>query len=208
MCRALDDEACLLILPGHSLRFPTTPLVTWIQEVLEATIATISSQKFNGYTHSAGTPAARAAVAKRYSNDVTTLSADDVIITCGASQAILLSMQILCNPGDKILIPRPGFSLYETVAGHLGAEAVTYSLVPERSWEADVDQLEKLVDAKTRAILINNPGNPTGSNYSRQHIENLIAFAKKHKLPIIADEIYGMFFYFGLHDLSLLQDDG
>lgn len=65
-----------------------------------------------------------------------------------------------------------------------------YSLLPERKWEADMEHLESLIDERTAALVVTNPSNPCGSVYSRQHILQLVALARRYKLPIIADEIY------------------
>lgn len=171
--------------------------------VIQALVNSATSNNFNGYTHSAGAPGARAAVAKHLSTAHTTFTADDIIITSGASQAILLGVQIFCNPGDTVLIPKPGFSLYETVAGHLGVNAAMYDLRSDKQWEVDFTSLEnQLAQAKekkssVKCIVINNPGNPTGSNYSLEHINALVAFASKHHLPIIADEIYAHMVFSG-----------
>ena len=167
------------------------------QAVLDAAAAAVTSNKFNGYTHSHGAPPVRAAVAKYASSAKTPYVADDVYIGCGASQALLFAIQLLCNPGDEILIPVPGFPLYETIACHIGAKAVKYQLLAERSWEADVSALDALVTPKTRCLLINNPGNPTGSNYSLEHVTALADFARRHKLPVIADEIYAHMVFAG-----------
>ena len=99
-------------------------------------------------------------------------------------------MKALLNPGDNILLPQPGFALYETIAKHYGSECKYYDLTPETGWEADVAQLEGLIDARTKCILINNPSNPCGSVFSKTHLESLLAVAERHHLPIISDEIY------------------
>jgi len=165
--------------------------------VTQAVIDVVTSNKFNGYAPAHGALDVRQAIAEFITTEATKFTADDVFVTSGASHAILIAMQLLLNPGDKILTPKPGFSLYETIAGHLGATAVLYPLLPSKSWELDLEATEQLVDDKVKAILINNPGNPTGSNYSEEHIKDIVAFARKHKLPIISDEIYANMVFFG-----------
>lgn len=79
---------------------------------------------------------------------------------------------------------------YETILTHRGVEPRFYRLQPERNWEADVKHMRSLCDANTAAILVNNPSNPCGSNYSEAHLRDIIAFADEKRLPIIVDEIY------------------
>lgn len=103
-----------------------------------------------------GTHAARDAVARKYSvPDKAPLTADDVILTNGCSGALEICFSVLCNPGTNILLPRPGFSLYASLAEIKYVEARFYDLVPERNWEADLEQMESLIDDKTAAILVN-----------------------------------------------------
>jgi len=99
-------------------------------------------------------------------------------------------MTAVADRGENILILRPGFPLYRTVCAHYEITAKEYRLVPERLWEADLEHMESLIDNNTRAILINNPSNPTGSNYSKKHLLDILALAHRYKLPIITDEIY------------------
>lgn len=115
----------------------------------------------------------------------------DVVIASGCSGALDLAISVLLNPGDNMLIPKPAFALYQTLAEAKGIAVKHYALLPERSWEVDLEHLESLIDARTRAILVNNPSNPCGSVYSREHLLAILAIAEKHKLPVIADEIYG-----------------
>eukprot|EP00397_Hematodinium_sp_SG-2012_P030181 GEMP01031945.1.p1 GENE.GEMP01031945.1~~GEMP01031945.1.p1 ORF type:complete len:408 (+),score=89.60 GEMP01031945.1:134-1357(+) len=146
----------------------------------------------NGYLHSCGAENARAAIAKKFGvNRRFPITAHDVVITAGCSQALDLAFTVLANPGEhNVLLPRPGFSLYITLCASKGIEMRFYDLVPDKQWEIDLEHMESLIDANTSAILINNPSNPCGSNFSRTHLENILAVAQKHKLPLISDEIY------------------
>eukprot|EP01064_Diplonema_japonicum_P002357 TRINITY_DN11487_c0_g1_i1.p1 TRINITY_DN11487_c0_g1~~TRINITY_DN11487_c0_g1_i1.p1 ORF type:complete len:294 (+),score=84.13 TRINITY_DN11487_c0_g1_i1:1114-1995(+) len=94
------------------------------------------------------------------------------------------------EPGDNILLPNPGFSLYKTICDSKGFECNFYNLLPEKNWECDLDHMRTLVNSKTRAVFINNPSNPCGSNFSKQHLLDIIKVAEEFKLPIISDEIY------------------
>lgn len=150
----------------------------------------IQSGKANGYSMSMGSVEARAAVAKRYSTLTSLLSEDDVVLTSGASGALEIAIGALANEGDNILLPRPGFPLFQTISENLGVECRYYRVNSERSWEIELQDLMELADARTAAIVINNPSNPCGSVFSESHIEDLLAMALLLKLPIIADEVY------------------
>jgi tyrosine aminotransferase len=177
-----------------------------VPEILEESMkAAISSGQYNGYAPSTGAIAARQAVAARYSYPNTKfyshlaqynlpgngeLSVNDVLLCSGCSGALTIVIECLLNVGENLLIPRPGFSLYATICGRNQINYKYYNLLAEKNWEIDLTQLESLIDSKTRAILINNPSNPNGSNFSLQHIQALLKLAEKYRLPIIADEVY------------------
>eukprot|EP00461_Guttulinopsis_vulgaris_P002615 UN02616 len=156
-----------------------------------------------------GAPAARAAIAKFMQRDGVDYKPEDIVITSGASQAILLVLQLLCNPGDCFLIPTPGFSLYETICGHLGVTALEYRLNADKDWEMDLEHIAELVEKaradgkQVKGIIINNPGNPTGSNYSLAHLTAFQKVADKYQLPVVADEIYAYMLFKGLNFYSI-----
>lgn len=87
-------------------------------------------------------------------------------------------------------MPSPGFPLFQPICENLGVEWGVYRLDPERNWEIDFDSVEKLIDSRTKAILVNNPSNPCGSCWTREHQEAILALADKHKIPLICDEVY------------------
>ncbi|CAN2389446.1 L-tyrosine:2-oxoglutarate aminotransferase activity [Pristimantis euphronides] len=169
-------------------------------EVVRAMKDAIDSQKYNGYAPSIGYQCARDVIAKHYTCSDAPLEAKDVILTSGCSQAIELALAVLANPGQNILVPRPGFSLYKTLALSLGVEVKLYNLLPEKSWEIDLKHMESLVDDKTACIIINNPSNPCGSVFSKKHLQKIVAAASRQCVPILADEIYGdMVFEYGAY---------
>jgi len=173
----------------------------------ESVIQNIKTRKFNGYAHSAGYPDSKKAVAEYYNSPESPLTQDDVVLTSGCSGALELAMSVLANEGDNILLPAPGFSLYQTMCDYKGIAHKFYHLNPAKNWEIDLGHLESLIDSKTVAILVNNPSNPCGSVYSKEHLTDILKLAERHHLPIIADEIYGdMVFkgntFYGLGTLS------
>jgi tyrosine aminotransferase len=118
-----------------------------------------------------------------------------------------MSITALSEPGQNILIPCPGFGLYTCLAGARGLDCRLYRLVPDRLWEVDLEDLESKIDSQTAAIIVNNPSNPCGSSYSRQHLCDILAVAERHRLPIIADETYAWMEFPGqeFHMLSSLS---
>ncbi|KAF7225184.1 tyrosine aminotransferase, partial [Nothobranchius furzeri] len=158
--------------------------------VLQAMKDAIDSQKFNGYAPSVGYLQSRQAVANFYSCPEAPLQAEDVILTSGCSQAIELVINVFCNPGDNILVPCPGFSLYKTLAVSMGIKVKLYNLLPEKSWEIDLQHMESLIDERTSCLIVTNPSNPCGSVFKKEHLQKILKVASKHCVPILADEIY------------------
>lgn len=177
------------------------------ESALDALCTNIRSAKYNGYPPSAGYPEARKAIAKRYPGHAKfPISGDDVFLASGASHAIQMAFDALLNPGDNVLLPCPGFSLYKTLCDSKGYDARFYKLRPEDGWQCDLADMRAQVNNRTRAIFINNPSNPCGSNFTREHVEAIVALAEELRLPIITDEIYAdMAFdggFFSAADLS------
>lgn len=171
-------------------------------EVTQAMKEALDSGRYNGYAPSVGYQSCREAVAAYYNCPEAPLEAQDVILTSGCSQAIELALAVLANPGQNILVPRPGFSLYKTLALSMGIEVKLYNLMPEKSWEIDLKHLESLVDEKTACVIVNNPSNPCGSVFSKSHLQKILAVASRQCVPILADEIYGDMIRDGLIRLS------
>ncbi|XP_052816861.1 tyrosine aminotransferase-like isoform X2 [Mya arenaria] len=178
------------------------------EEVENAVVKSIKQRKYNGYGPSTGYEQARQAVADYSSSETSHVDAKDVVLTSGCSGALDLCITCLANPGQNILIPCPGFSIYKTLAESIGVKVKHYSLLPERSWEIDLNYLESLIDDNTAAIIVNSPSNPCGSVYSRKHLQDILRVAEMHKVPIIADEIYEHFVFSGTeyHSLASLTD--
>ncbi|EDV19635.1 uncharacterized protein TRIADDRAFT_33190 [Trichoplax adhaerens] len=118
------------------------------------------------------------------------VSSKNVYITSGCSSAIEIALRVLSDANDNILIPCPGFTLYGVLSRHRDVEIREYRLLPEQSWNVDLDHLESLIDDRTKLIVVVNPSNPCGSVYSKDHLEDIIKVAEKHRIPILADEIY------------------
>ncbi|XP_021715981.1 tyrosine aminotransferase-like [Chenopodium quinoa] len=157
----------------------------------DAVVATLRSATSNCYATTYGLPPARKAVADYISKDLPyKLSADDIHLTAGCKQAIQLAITSLATPGSNILLPKPTFAMYDAAAAYTGLKVQQYDLLPERGWEVDIDSVEALADSNTVAIVVINPGNPSGSVYTRQHLQKVAETARKLGLLVIADEVY------------------
>lgn len=160
--------------------------------VKDSVVQTLESHKFNGYSPTVGLPQTRKAISEYLSKDLPyKLSQDDVYITAGCTQAIEVAISILAKPNANILVPKPGFPIYELCAAFRNVEIRHFNLVPEKGWEVDLDEVNAIADHNTVAIVIINPGNPCGNVYSYQHLKQIAETAKKHKILVIADEVYG-----------------
>jgi tyrosine aminotransferase len=141
-----------------------------------------------------------------YSKHQGIVTADDIILTSGCSHALEMATLTLVSPGENILIPRPCYN-YKTWIDGMKIETKAYNLVPEKNWNVDLTHLESLIDDKTKAIMVNSPGNPCGNVFSKNHILEILSVAERNNLPIIADEIYEHFVYPGIeyHSFSALS---
>lgn len=158
----------------------------------DAVVDALQSQKFNGYSPTVGLPQTRRAIAEYLSRDLPyKLSSDDVFVTSGCTQAIDVALAMLARPGANVLLPRPGFPIYELCAAFRHIEVRHYDLLPNKSWEVDLDAIQTLADRNTVAMVIINPGNPCGNVYTDQHLREIAETAEKLKILVIADEVYG-----------------
>lgn len=161
------------------------------------------------YSRSEGSEQYREKIAQYYKRKSIAVSAQDIVVTTGGSEALLFAMGSVCNAGDEVIIPEPFYANYN---GFARASDVT--VVPVVSGIEDnfalppIADFEKHITPKTKAILICNPGNPTGYLYSKQEIQSLVALVKKHDLFLIADEVYREFTYDGAPHYSIMQEPG
>ena len=145
----------------------------------------------NYYSASEGLKELREAVAEK-ENIVNRaqIEARYVVITQGISEAIMLLMAAMVNPGDEVLMPGPCYSPYLTYAKFFEGKPVTYRTIEENGWTPDLVDLEKKVTERTRLIVVINPSNPTGSVYSEEDVLKTLEIAAAHNIPVAADEIY------------------
>ncbi|KAJ8920762.1 hypothetical protein NQ315_004902 [Exocentrus adspersus] len=162
------------------------------EETVQAVISVIEDGLCNGYAPSIGYEDARAAVAEYLSHDGVDVRSRDIILCSGCSSSLEHCITVLADgtKNHNILMPRPGFPIYRTLAETIGVTVRYYNLIPENNWEVDLDHLESQIDQNTTAIVLNNPSNPCGSNYSEEHLRNILEIAYRRRVPVIADEIY------------------
>lgn len=145
---------------------------------------------FTGYASSAGLFEAREAVADYASSLGVRTSADDVIMTSGASEGADLVLTALLNPGDEVLLPAPGYPLYDAILNKLDARPRYYRLYEDLGWQPNIEEIKQLVTPRTRAIVLINPSNPTGAIIRDEITSAILNFASENKLVIISDEVY------------------
>lgn len=121
----------------------------------------------------------------------------EIIVTIGGQEALYLSMAAILNPGDEVLVPDPGYPVYTSQALGLGAVPRPYGLSSEGGFTPDIAEMEMLVSNRTRALVLNSPGNPTGQLFPRDTLAELAAFADRHDLVVISDEVYESIVYDG-----------
>lgn len=161
------------------------------------------------YTHSAGIGSYREALARFYTERGLPLTAEQIIVTTGGSEAILMGMLATCDQGDQIIVPEPYYANYNGFATEAGVEIVPVrSLIEEDFALPPIAEFEKLITPKTRGILICNPNNPTGYLYSEEEILQLREIVLRHDLFLMADEVYSDFCYDGARHHSVLALEG
>lgn len=137
------------------------------------------------------------------------LSADDIIITTGGSEAVLFAFMSCLNPGDEIIIPEPAYANYMAFAISAGAVIRTVSTSIEEGFSLPkVEQFEELINERTRGILICNPNNPTGYLYTRKEMNRIRDIVKKYDLFLFSDEVYREFIYTGSPYISACHLEG
>jgi alanine-synthesizing transaminase len=159
------------------------------EHIVEA-VARAVKNSFTGYSNSAGLLEAREAVAA-YATDLgAPTSPDDVIITSGASEAADILLTALLDANDEVLIPAPGYPIYPAILSKLGATARYYRLDGANAWQPSIDEIRSLINKRTRALILINPNNPTGSIIPDETTKQLLELAMRNDILLIADEVY------------------
>lgn len=176
------------------------------KHIVEAVIEAMHNRK-NGYAPSSGIPEAIEAVRKDAEERKGIKNIQDICITTGAAEAIEICLSALLNKGDNILLPTPGYPLYNAIEAKLELESNPYYLDEDNGWLPDVDDIKSKINDKTRAIVLINPNNPTGAVYTRELLEQIIEVAKKNNLVIFSDEIYDKLIFDDAEMVSIASID-
>lgn len=161
------------------------------------------------YSNSAGIAELREKAAADYCKQGIEVTAAQVLVTTAGSESLSIALSIICNPGDEVIIPEPLYANYIGFAAGTGINVVPITTHIENNFALPgSEEFAKRITDRTRAIIICNPGNPTGSTYDREQLESLLKLARDNNLYIIADEVYREFYFDGDRPVSVLQLDG
>jgi len=161
------------------------------------------------YARSEGSEEYRTKLANYYATNNIHVNANNIVATTGGSEALLFTIGSITDQGDEVIIPEPFYANYNGFATASGVNVVpVISKIEDNFALPKIEEFEKLITKKTKAILICNPGNPTGYLYSKEEIEKLKQIVLKHDLFLIADEVYREFVYDGLQHHSIMSEEG
>ncbi|MBF1626887.1 MAG: pyridoxal phosphate-dependent aminotransferase [Prevotella sp.] len=166
-------------------------------------------RKILEYSPSQGNLSYRKKLCDFYKKFNINVTPDDIIITSGGSEAVLFSFMSCLNPGDEIIIPEPAYANYMAFAISAGAKIKTIATSIEEGFALPkVEQFEKLINERTRAIMICNPNNPTGYLYTRREMNQIRDLVKKYDLYLFSDEVYREYIYTGSPYISAMHLQG
>lgn len=175
--------------------------------IVEAGVAALK----NGFTHygpSAGLPEVRQAIIDEVNRSRgLKLGPHHVVVTPGAKPILFFTALAAIETGDEVIYPDPGFPIYESVISFVGGKPVPIPLRESNDFQIDIDELRGLITSRTRMIILNSPGNPTGGVLSHEQLAAIAELAVKHDLWVLSDEIYGRIVYDDKHE-SITQFDG
>jgi alanine-synthesizing transaminase len=169
--------------------------------IVENTYKAMLANK-NGYSPSSGIKEAVEAI-EHEANRKGIDNILDVFVTTGASEAIDICLTALVNQGENVLTPTPGYPLYTAIQSKLMTMENPYYLDEDKGWQPDIEDIKSKINDKTRAIVLINPNNPTGSLYSQEVLQQIIDIALEHNLVIFADEIYDKLLFDGKKHISI-----
>jgi alanine-synthesizing transaminase len=166
---------------------PTRVGISWPEDVLAA-LADPAGRVYEPAP--LGLPPARAAVALDLARRGARLGPERVVLTASTSEAYAFLFKLLCDPGDEVLVPRPGYPLFDFLAGLEGVRARPYALEHDGGWRLDVDSVRAALTPRTRAVVLVSPGNPTGAYLKVDERRALEALAGERGLALVADEVF------------------
>ncbi len=133
---------------------------------------------------------------------------ENVFVTVGGKGVMVYAIMALVNPGDEVIVPDPGYPIYESITRFVGGTPVPIPIRQSNEFRLDVDELASLITPRTKVLVINSPANPTGGVLTRGDIERIAEFAQRHDLVVLSDEIYARILYDGAEHVSIASLDG
>ncbi len=177
------------------------------ENIKQAGIKAIQNNETH-YTPAPGIPKFREIIAEKTSaRSCTTYTMEDVVVMPAAKPIMFHMINALIDEGDEVIIPNPGFPIYESVVNYLGGTSVPLPLMEETQFNFSLEELEKLITPKTKMIIVNSPQNPTGGVLTKETLEGVARLAVKHDLWVLSDEIYDQIIYEGEH-ISITSFEG
>ena len=168
---------------------------------IRAAAARALDEGFTHYGPSAGLPEVREAIAAFISADRGLKTApDQVVVTPGGKPVLTFAIMACVNPGDEVIVPNPGFPIYESVVRFIGAKPVPMVLREDRGFRVGAEDLEPLLTPKTRMVVLNSPHNPTGSVLTPKDLDEIAALLRDREIFVLSDEIYSKILYDGVHE--------
>ena len=195
LAREVDD--CVMLTIGEP-DFDTPEVIK------QSAMAALAANQTH-YAPNQGTAALRQAVAEFETARGNATTSDQVLITIGACHALFTALLGILNPGEEIIVPTPGFGLYETIATIAGAKTVPLD-ISETGFQIDADALKAAITDKTKAIIVNSPCNPTGAVFNDESLRNIKAAVLGKPIFVISDNVYNKLSYVNCPDLSLDPD--
>ena len=178
-------------------------------EYFKQTLREAVDQVDNGYGDSQGELNLREAIVRRErEKNGISISTDDVYVTAGVSECISVMMGTFLEPGDEVLVPGPGYPSYMQYIHFYEGRTVPYRQIEEEDWKPDMDMIRKRITNRTKAMILINPNNPTGSVYDKKDIIEFGDIAAEYDIPLISDEIYDKIVFDGeFYSASRLKPD-
>lgn len=169
------------------------------ENVKQAAIKAINENQTH-YTAAPGIPQFRQIIAEKTSaRAAVPYTMEDVVVMPAAKPVMFHMINALIDPGDEVIIPNPGFPIYESVVNYLGGTSVPLPLLEEKDFNFDLETFAKLITPKTKMVVINSPQNPTGGVLTREVLEGMAKLCVEHDLWVLSDEIYDSIIYEGEH---------
>ncbi len=167
---------------------PSRAFADYPHELIHHAFAAVHD--FSYEPHPFGTELARIAVADYYARRGLTIQPKQIILTTSTSEAYAILFKLLCDSGDEVLIPSPSYPLFDYLASAECVRTIPYRLRYDGAWYIDFEELRSQVTSRTRAIIIVNPNNPTGTYLTSSELDELVVIARKMQIPIISDEVF------------------